>query len=117
MKDKRASRQAGSKAECCRRVTLGSLRLAEATYVNEFMVVSLLEVMQDRSIIKVCQVGHILAFFILWGVDLIHLFLLEVLILMGKRTTYTIRKILRIEMKSVTFEDTYINQFAVITLS
>lgn len=66
-------------------MTLGSLRLAEATYVNELMVVSLLEVMQDRSIIKVCQVGHILAFFILGGVDLSHLFLLEVLILMGEK--------------------------------
>jgi hypothetical protein len=81
------------------------------------MVVSLLEVMQDRSIIKVCQVGHILAFFILGGVDLRHLFLLEVFILVGKRRIYTIRKFLRTEKKSVTFEDTYINKFAVITLS
>jgi hypothetical protein len=55
--------------------------------------------MQDRSIIKVCQVGHILAFFILGGVYLRNLILLEVLVLMEKRITYTIRKILRSDMK------------------
>jgi len=49
--------------------------------VNELNVVSLLEVMQDRSIIKVCQAGHILAFLILGGVDLRNLFFLEVFIL------------------------------------
>jgi hypothetical protein len=82
--ESQASKQASKQQDCCPEEALGCLRLAEATYVNEFMVISLLEIMQHRSIIKVCQVGHILAFFILGGVDLGYLLLLEVLLLMGK---------------------------------
>jgi hypothetical protein len=56
--------------------------------------------MQDRSIIKVCQAGHILAFLILGGVDLRNLFFLEVFILIGQnKRKYKIREILRSGMK------------------
>ena len=52
--------------------------------------------MQDRSIIKVCQAGHILAFLILGGVHLRNLFFLEVFILIGEnKRRYKIREILR----------------------
>jgi len=56
--------------------------------------------MQDRSIIKVCQAGHILAFLILGGVDLRNLFFLEVFFLIGeKKRRHKIREILRSGMK------------------
>jgi hypothetical protein len=84
-----AGRQADRTADVCRAATPGSLRRAKATYVNELNVVSLLEVMQDRSVIKICQVGHVLAFFILGGVYLRNLILLEVLVLMGEKEQHT----------------------------
>ena len=64
-----ASKQAKTNtySKGCRRGTLGSPRRSKATYVNELNIASLLEVMQDRSIIKVCQAGHVLAFRILGG--------------------------------------------------
>jgi hypothetical protein len=52
--------------------------------------------MQNRSIIKVCQVGHILAFLILGGVDLTNLFFLVAFFLIGEnKGRYKIREILR----------------------
>lgn len=48
------------------------------TYVNKLMVISLLQVIQNRSVVEVCQVGHILAFFVLRWVDLAYKILLEV---------------------------------------
>jgi hypothetical protein len=52
--------------------------------------------MQDRSVIEVCQTGHILAFLILGGVDLRNLIFLEVFILIGEnKRRYKIREILR----------------------
>jgi hypothetical protein len=74
--------------------------------------------MQDRSIIKVCQDGHILAFLILGGVDLRNLFFLEVFFLIGEnKRRHKIREILRSGISSVTLVGTYINQLDVITLS
>lgn len=51
------------------------------TYVDELMVVSLLQVMQYGGVVQVCQVGHILAFLVLGGVDLGDEVLLEILAL------------------------------------
>ena len=79
------------------------------------MVVTLFEVMQYRSIIKICQVGHILAFFILGGVDLTHQILLEVLVLSFERETQ-ISKVL-LWNSVVLWVGTYIDQFAVIPLA
>lgn len=48
------------------------------TYVDKFVVVPLSQVMEYRGIVKVCQVGHILSFFVFGRVDLLKLILLEV---------------------------------------
>ena len=49
------------------------------TYVDQLSVVTLLQVMQHRGIVKVCQVGHILGFLVFRGIDLGQLVFLEVL--------------------------------------
>lgn len=49
------------------------------TYVDQLMIVSLLEVIQDGRVIQVCQVGHVLAFLVLGRVHLPYQVLLEVL--------------------------------------
>lgn len=48
------------------------------TYVDEFMVVTLLQIVKDRSIVKVCQVGHILCLLIFWWIDLCDQIFLEI---------------------------------------
>lgn len=40
------------------------------TYVDEFMIVSLLQVMKYRSIVKIGQIGHIFGFLIFRWIDL-----------------------------------------------
>ena len=57
--------------------------------------------MQYGSVVEVCQVGHILAFFVLGGVHLSYLFLLEILLLYAKK---------RALKPSL---DTYVNKFHV----
>lgn len=47
-------------------------------YVDELGVVTLLQVVEDRSIVEVGQIGHILGFLILGRVHLLQLVLLEV---------------------------------------
>lgn len=54
-------------------------------YVDQLMVVSLLQVMQNWSVVKISQVGHIFGFFVFRGVDLGDQFLLEVLFLFFRR--------------------------------
>ena len=51
-------------------------------YVNELGVVTLFQVVQDRRVVEVRQVGHILGLLILGRVDLRQLVLLEVLVLL-----------------------------------
>jgi len=41
------------------------------TYVDQLVVVSLSQVMEHRGIVKVCQVGHILGFFVFRRVHLL----------------------------------------------
>lgn len=48
------------------------------TYVDEFMVVTLLQIVKDRSVVKVCQVGHILCLLIFWWIDLCDQIFLEI---------------------------------------
>lgn len=60
------------------------LLTAPSTYVNKFMVISLLQVIQNRSVVEVCQVGHILAFLVLRWVDLSNKIFLEVFRLWDK---------------------------------
>jgi len=43
--------------------------------------------MKDRGIVKVCQVGHVLAFFILWRVQLLENVLLERFLLSQCKTS------------------------------
>lgn len=40
------------------------------TYVDKFRVVTLLQVVKNRSIVKVCQVWHIFCLLIFWWIDL-----------------------------------------------
>lgn len=54
-------------------------------YVDELGVVTLLQVVEDRSIVEVGQIGHVLAFLVLGRVHLLELVLLEVLGLSGVR--------------------------------
>lgn len=55
------------------------------TYVDQLMIVSLLKVIQDRRVIEVGQVGHVLSFLVLGGVDLAHQIFLEVFDLRNER--------------------------------
>lgn len=48
-------------------------------YVDELGVVTLLQVVENRSIVEVGQIGHVLGFLILGRVHLLQLILLEVL--------------------------------------
>lgn len=52
---------------------------SEEPYVDEFGVVTLLQVVEDRSIVEVSQIGHVFGFLILGRVHLLQLVLLEVL--------------------------------------
>lgn len=40
------------------------------TYVDQLVVVSLPQVMQNRSVVKIGQVGHIFGFLVFWRIDL-----------------------------------------------
>lgn len=51
------------------------------TYVDKLVVISLLEIMQYRSVVEVCQVRHVLGFLIFRWVYLRDLLLLEGLLL------------------------------------
>lgn len=51
---------------------------SQDTYVDQLVVVTLLQVMQHRGIVKVCQVGHILRFLVFRGIDLAQLIFLEI---------------------------------------
>lgn len=48
------------------------------TYIDELVVVSLPQVMEHRGIVKVCQVRHILSFFVFRWVHLLERIFLEV---------------------------------------
>jgi len=52
---------------------------SEESYIDELGVVTLLQVVEDRSIVEVSQIGHVLAFLILGRIHLLQLVLLEVL--------------------------------------
>lgn len=52
------------------------------TYIDELVVVSLPQVMEHRGIVKVCQVRHILSFFVFRWVHLLELIFLEVFCLL-----------------------------------
>lgn len=54
-------------------------------YVDELGVVTLLQVVEDRSIVEVGQIRHVLAFLVLGRVHLLQLVLLEVLGLSPRR--------------------------------
>lgn len=49
------------------------------TYVDELSQITLSQVMENRGIVKVSQVRHVFAFFVLGGVDLSNKVFLEVL--------------------------------------
>lgn len=51
---------------------------SQGTYVDQLVVVTLLQVMQHRGIVKICQVGHILRFLVFRGIDLANLIFLEI---------------------------------------
>ena len=53
--------------------------LAASTYVDKLVKITLSQVMENRSIVKISQVGHIFAFFVFGGVDLSNKVFLEVL--------------------------------------
>lgn len=55
-----------------------------ATYIDELMIISLLQIVQYGGVVEVCQVGHILGLLVLGGVHLRHLFLLERFLLRGE---------------------------------
>lgn len=55
------------------------LRPSKRTYIDKLVIVSLLQVMKYRGIVKVCQVRHIFSFFVFWWIDLVDLFFLEIL--------------------------------------
>lgn len=60
------------------------LGVAES-YVDELVVVTLLEIVKDGGVVEVGQVGHVLGFLILGRVHLLQLVLLEVLALVFVR--------------------------------
>lgn len=47
------------------------------TYVDELSNVSFAQVVQHRSVVQVCQVGHILALLVLWWIQLLQQILLD----------------------------------------
>jgi hypothetical protein len=49
------------------------------TYVDKLVKITLSQVMEDRGIVKISQVGHIFAFFVFGGVDLSNKVFLEIL--------------------------------------
>lgn len=51
------------------------------TYVDELIDIASFQVPQDRSIVKVGQVGHVFAFLVFGGVHLLQLIFLERLLL------------------------------------
>jgi len=55
------------------------------TYVDKLVQITLSQVMEDRGIVKVCQVGHIFAFFVFGWIDLADEVFLEILGLLVKR--------------------------------
>jgi hypothetical protein len=55
------------------------ITIVVSTYVDKFIKITLSQVMENRGIVKVCQVGHILTFFVFWRVDLIDEVFLEIL--------------------------------------
>ena len=58
-----------------------SWNLFLATYVDEFGVITLLEVVQNTRFVQVRQVGHVFDFFELWRVHLVALIFLQFLFL------------------------------------
>lgn len=52
------------------------------TYVDKFVKITLSQVMENRGIVKVCQVGHIFGFFVFWRIDLLKDVFLEILTLL-----------------------------------
>lgn len=50
----------------------------ENTYVDQLMVVSLLQVMEDRSIVKIGQIGHIFGFLVFGRIDLLEEIFLKI---------------------------------------
>jgi len=56
-----------------------SLRLRTEPYIDELGVVTLLQVVKDRSIVEIGQIGHVFGFLILGRVHLLQLVLLEIL--------------------------------------
>lgn len=74
------------------------------TYVDQLGVVSLPQVMQNRSVVKIGQVGHIFGFLVFWRIDLLEEIFLQitglhrrvsVLCCWGKRTDFVISIILK----------------------
>lgn len=55
-----------------------------ATYIDELMIISLLQIVEYGGIVEVCQVGHILGLLVLGRVHLGHLLLLEGFLLRGE---------------------------------
>lgn len=52
--------------------------LSDATYIDKFMVITLLQVMKHRSIVKVCQVWHIFCLLVFRWIDLSNKIFLEI---------------------------------------
>lgn len=84
---------------------------SEEPYVDELGVVTLLQVVEDRSIVEVGQIGHVLGFLILGRVHLLQLVLLEVLGL----SSVPKRKKERISSER-SRQLTYVDQSGVVTL-
>ena len=64
------------------RTCSASHALHKNTYVDQFGEVSLLEIVKDRGIVQVCQVGHILTFFVFWRIQLLQQILLQSFLLL-----------------------------------
>lgn len=58
---------------------VSTLVLTADTYVDQLGTITLAQVMQDRGIVKIGQVRHILAFLVFGRVDLADQILLEIL--------------------------------------
>ena len=96
------------KTESTRRLVGSPSAFVDRSYVDQLMVVTLLQVVEDWRIVQVGQVGHILSLLILGRVHLLQCILLEVLGL-----NYEERKVL---ISCNQWNDTYVDFSVIIAL-
>lgn len=64
------------------------------THVNQFVEISLAQIMQHRGIVQICQIGHIFSFFVFGRIHLAHQVLLEVLGLQNRIKFFVCRSVI-----------------------